>query len=528
MNDAAPAIAPAIEVDGLSKRFDATVALDDVSFLIPQGEIRALIGENGAGKSTLVKILAGLVREDSGSIRVFGDEAAIGRPARAHALGIQTAFQEMTLIDDMTVTQNMLLPYEPLVAGQIDRRGSKRAVVRHFARLGLDEVDPNALVGDLALATRQKIEIAKAVAREPRVLLLDEPTSTLSAADVDWLGGLIESLHEDGVTIVFISHRMAEVRRFCQSLTVLRNGRHVGSYGIDEVGDDEVVRLVIGRSLGAIYPERRDYRRTDAPAPAFAGEGLRIAGTLDDLSFQLWPGEVLGIGALQGMGQRELFEALFGERGVDGGTIALAGRPLTLASPADAVRVGISMVPEDRKTEALFLKLTGGANASIPIIDRFAAAGWISRKAEAAAVDEVLNDLRVHPRALYKTVSSFSGGNQQKIAIAKWLLARSRVLLTFDPTRGVDIGTKHEIYVLIRALAEAGAAILYYTTEIPELVNICDRVLVMYRGRIVKELAGGAITEQAIMGYALGAERDADGTETQMQAPAGAGAEAGP
>ena len=231
MNDAAPAI----EVEGLSKRFDATVALDDVTFSIPQGEIRALIGENGAGKSTLVKILAGLVREDTGSIRVFGEDASIGRPARAHRFGIQTAFQEMTLIDDLTVTQNMLLPYEPLVAGQIDRRGSKRAVVQHFARLGLDDVDPNAMVSDLALSTRQKIEIAKAVAREPRVLLLDEPTSTLSASDVDWLGDLIESLNADGVTIVFISHRMAEVRRFCQSLTVLRNGRHVGSYGIDEV-----------------------------------------------------------------------------------------------------------------------------------------------------------------------------------------------------------------------------------------------------------------------------------------------------
>ena len=502
MSDAAPAIA----VKGLSKRFDATVALDDVSFSIARGEIRALIGENGAGKSTLVKILAGLIREDAGTVRVFGEAAAIGRPMRAHALGVQTAFQEMTLIDGMTVTQNMLLPYEPLVAGQIDRRGSKRAVAGHFARLGLDDIDPGALIGDLALSTRQKIEIAKAVAREPRILLLDEPTSTLSAADVDWLGGLIDGLHAAGVTIVFISHRMAEVRRFCQSLTVLRNGRHVGSYGIDEVGDDEVVRLVIGRSLGAIYPEREDYRRADAPAPAFAGEGLTIGGALDALSFELWPGEVLGIGALQGMGQREMFEALFGERGIDGGVIKLGGRPVTLASPADAVRAGISMVPEDRKTEALFLRLTGGANASIPTIDRFAKAGWIDRKAEASAVDEVLNHLQVHPRALYKTVSSFSGGNQQKIAIAKWLLARSKVLLTFDPTRGVDIGTKHEIYVLIRDLAKAGAAILYYSTEIPELVNICDRVLVMYRGRIVKELVGAEITEQDIMSHALGAE----------------------
>ena len=495
----------AIAVEGLSKRFDATVALDDVSFSIGQGEIRALIGENGAGKSTLVKILAGLTREDGGTVRVFGEAAALGRPTRAHRLGIQTAFQEMTLVDDLTVTQNMLLPYEPRVAGQIDRRRSKRAVAAHLHRLGLDDVDPNALVGDLALSVRQKIEIAKAVARGPRILLLDEPTSTLSAADVDWLGGLIRDLHEGGVTIVFISHRMAEVRRFCRSLTVLRNGRHVGSYGIDEVGDDEVVRLVIGRSLGAIYPAREDYRAEDAPEPALAGEGLAIDGALDDLSFALWPGEVLGIGALQGMGQRALFEALFGERGLDRGVIRRGGRAVTLAAPADAVRAGISMVPEDRKAEALFLRLAGGANVSIPVIDRFAKAGWIDRGTEAAAVDEVLHRLQVHPRALYKAASSFSGGNQQKIAIAKWLLARSEVLLAFDPTRGVDIGTKHEIYVLIRALARNGVAVLYYSTEIPELVNVCDRVLVMYRGRVVKALAGDAITEQVIMRHALGA-----------------------
>ena len=499
----------AIAVEGLSKRFDATVALDDVSFSIGQGEIRALIGENGAGKSTLVKILAGLIREDGGTVRVFGEAAAIGRPARAHRLGIQTAFQELTLVDDLTVTQNMLLPYEPRFAGQIDRRRSRRAVEAHLHRLGLDDVEPNAPVGELTLSVRQKIEIAKAVARAPRILLLDEPTSTLSAADVDWLGGLIRDLHAGGTTVVFISHRMAEVRRFCRSLTVLRNGRHVGSYGIDEVSDDEVVRLVIGRSLGAIYPVREDHRIADAAAPALAGEGLAIDGALNDLSFALWPGEVLGVGALQGMGQRELFEALFGERGVDRGAIRRGGRLVTLAAPADAVRAGISMVPEDRKTEALFLRLTGGANVSIPVIDRFARAGWIARGAEAAAVDEVLNDLQVHPRALYKAASSFSGGNQQKIAIAKWLLARSEVLLAFDPTRGVDIGTKHEIYVLIRALARNGVAVLYYSTEIPELVNVCDRVLVMYRGRVVKELAGDAITEQVIMSHALGAGGDA-------------------
>ena len=499
--------APAIEVSGLSKRFDATVALDDVSFSIDKGEVRALIGENGAGKSTLVKILSGLIRQDSGSVSLFGETVGIGRPVRAHRFGIHTAFQEMTLVDDLTVTQNMLLPYEPApLLGQINHRKSHQLVAQHFANLNLENVDPGALVSELDLSTRQKIEIAKAVSRDPRVLLLDEPTSTLSVSDVDWLGALIETLSATGVTLVFITHRMAEVRRFCGSLTVLRNGQHAGSFGVDEVSDSDVVRLVIGRSLGAIYPLKEDYRRSTATAPALAGNGLSTSGQLYDTSFQLWPGEVLGIGALQGMGQLELFEALFGVTGLREGRVELDGKAVTLTTPADAVRagIGISLVPEDRKTEGLFLTLSGTANVSIPVIERLASFGWIVREAEAAAVDEVFDRLNVHPRALYKSASSFSGGNQQKIAIAKWLLAQSKVLLMFDPTRGVDIGTKHEIYILIRELAKEGNAILFYTTEIPELVNVCDRVLVMYRGRIVKELLGDEISEENIMTHALG------------------------
>jgi len=500
---------PAIEVERLSKRFDATVALDDVSFSVAPGEVRALIGENGAGKSTLVKILSGLIRQDSGSVSLFGESVALGRPARAHRFGIHTAFQEMTLVDDLTVTQNMLLPYEPApILGQVDRRKSQQLVAQNFADLNLENIDPGALVSELDLSTRQKIEIAKAVSRKPRVLLLDEPTSTLSVSDVDWLGRLIKDLSGDGVTLVFITHRMAEVRRFCSGLTVLRNGQHAGSFKVNEVSDAEVVRLVIGRSLGAIYPEKEDFRQYDVPAPALAGKALSTGQQLQDVSLQLWPGEVLGIGALQGMGQLELFEALFGITGLREGRVELAGKAVTLATPADAVRagIGISLVPEDRKSEGLFLTLPGAGNVSIPVIERLAQFGWIIREAEAAAVDEVLERLNVHPRALYKSVSSFSGGNQQKIAIAKWLLARSKVLLMFDPTRGVDIGTKHEIYVLIRELAKEGNAILFYSTEIPELVNVCDRVLVMYRGRMVKELLGDQLSEENIMTYALGSQ----------------------
>ncbi|MSO73741.1 MAG: sugar ABC transporter ATP-binding protein [Alphaproteobacteria bacterium] len=500
------ASAPAIEVDGVSKRFEATIALDDVSLSIGRAEVRALIGENGAGKSTLVKILSGLIRPDHGTVRVFGETVPFNRPKTAYSHGIQTAFQELTLIGDLTVTQNLLLPYEPIAFSQIRRRHARHLVEAHLSRLGLDAINPDSLISDLDLPTRQKVEIAKAIGRKPRVLLLDEPTSTLSAADVDWLGRLIAQLKNDGITVVFITHRIAEVRRFCASVTVLRNGQHVGSYQIDEVSDSEVVRLVIGRSLGAIYPPRVDHRKADATAPALAGEGLRAGATLRDTTFALWPGEVLGIAGLQGMGQLELFEALFGVIGLKEGKISLGGRAVTLANPSDAVNagVGISLVPEDRKAEGLFLKLSGKDNASLPVIDRLSRFLWVDRGAEMTAVDKVFARLQVHPRALYKPASSFSGGNQQKIAIAKWLLADSKVMLMFDPTRGVDIGTKHAIYVLIRELAAQGHAILFYSTEVPELVNLCDRVLVMYRGRIVTELKGDAISEESIMTPALG------------------------
>ena len=511
------ATAPAIEVEALSKRFDATVALDDVSVSIGKAEVRALIGENGAGKSTLVKVFSGLVKPDHGIIRVFGEAVPFGRPTAAYRHGIQTAFQELTLIGDLTVAQNLLLPYEPTRFGQLCRRRGRQIAREHLSHLGLESINPDSLVSDLDLPTRQKIEIAKAIGRKPRVLLLDEPTSTLSAADVDWLGRLIAQLKNEGVTVVFISHRMAEVRRFCESVTVLRNGKHVGSYKIGEVSDADVVRLVIGRSLGAIYPPRESYRKADGTAAALAGEGLSAGALLRDASFELWPGEVLGIAGLQGMGQLELFEALFGVIGLKEGRVSLEGRAVTLTNPSDAVNagVGISLVPEDRKTEGLFLRLSGKDNASLPVIARLSRFGWVDRTAEMKAVDKVFARLQVHPRALYKPASSFSGGNQQKIAIAKWLLADSKVLLMFDPTRGVDIGTKHEIYVLIRELAAQGHAVLFYSTEVPELVNLCDRVLVMYRGRIVAELKGDEISEESIMMPALGA-----GTVSQITAGA--------
>ena len=495
----------AVRLTELSKRYDATVALNRVSLEIGAGSVHALLGENGAGKSTVVKILAGLTQPDSGTIGVLGEPASLRNPLDAHRIGVQTAFQEMTLLRDLTITQNVLLPYEPTLGGMVRRRRSEALVSEIFERFDVRGIDPRREVREVDLPTRQKIEIVKAISRGPRVLLLDEPTSALSRDDVEWLGRLIHRLHADGITIVLITHRMPEVRLWCDHLSVLRNGAHVGTVPTDSVSDDDVIQMVIGRSISSIYPPKGAGRPGNAPAPALSGRNL-ARGTLKDASFELWPGEILGIAGLQGMGQLDLFLGLFGVEPFSSGEVAIDGQPVMLASPRDgiAAHIGISLVPEDRKTEGLFLKMSGGFNVSLPSIDRFTRFGIVDVEAERRAVDGVLDRIQVQPRALYTRVSAFSGGNQQKIAIGKWLLSETRVLLLYDPTRGVDVGTKHEIYIIARQFAAAGGAVLFYSTEVPELVNLCDRVLAIYRGRTVQELTGQELGDEPIMRAMLG------------------------
>ena len=501
---------PVLEVRRVTKSFGATVALKDASFSVAAGEAHALLGENGAGKSTMVKLLSGLISPDEGEIALAGARVVLDSPAAGRRHGIATAFQELTLVRDLTVTENMLIPDAPRgPLGQLRRRHGERVVAEHLAAIGLAEIDPRAEIRDLELAARQKIEIARALFRRPRILLLDEPTSSLSGLDIDWLGERIAALRSESVTIVFITHRLREVRRFCDRLTVLRNGRTIGTAEVALASDDEVIRMIIGRSLASTFPPRPSAPAAAlaaTPVPALAARSIATAGKLRAASFSLHPGEILGIAGLQGMGQQELFLACFGMAPLAAGRLLVDGREVVLASPRDAIRshIGISLVPEERKTEGLFLKLSGRFNVSLPVVSRFARLGVIDVARESAAVTRALAEVEVDPRALYTSAGAFSGGNQQKLVIAKWLLAESRILLLFDPTRGVDVGTKHQIYLLMRAFADAGGAILFHSTEIPEIVNMCDRVLVMYEGSTVAELAGGAIEEEAIMRAALG------------------------
>ncbi len=510
MQSTAPTSSVAIETRELRKAFGATVAVDGASFAIAEGSVHALLGENGAGKSTVVKLLSGLVTPDAGSIDVFGRPARIDTPRSAHALGIQTAFQEMTLVKDMTVLDNMLMPYAPLgLGGVIRRRTAQAEVSAHFASLRLTGIDLNDEIRDLDLPERQKIEIARALYRRPKILLLDEPTSTLSGRDVDWLGNLIAGEKAKGTTVVFISHRLREVRAFCDSVTVLRNGQHIATRPIGDLSDEEMIRMIVGRSIGQAFPERPATTAVSG-AEVLGVHGL-AAGKLKEASFALRAGEILGIAGLQGMGQLDLFLACFGMSEVVAGSIQVDRKTVTIASPADAVRadIGISLVPEDRKTEALFLKLNGQQNASLPVIDSFTRLGIIDVKRERNAVKAVFDRVDVQERALWTRVGAFSGGNQQKIAIAKWLLAESRILLLYDPTRGVDVGTKHELYRLVRSFAEAGGAVLFYSTEIPELVHLADRVMVLYHGRVVDEIGRDRLSEEAIVTAALGGTPEA-------------------
>jgi ribose transport system ATP-binding protein len=504
--EAAVANVLAIQVDQVRKAFGPTLALDGVTYGIAAGTVHALLGENGAGKSTSVKMLSGLVRPDSGSIRIFGQEAKMSSPRDAHRLGVQTAFQELTLIPDLTVAENMLLPYQPVgFAGQLKRRQGEELVKNHLERLGLGAISPRKEVRDLDLPLRQKIEIAKAVLREPKILLLDEPTSALSGEDIAWLGRIIGQQKARGTTIIFITHRMPEVRMFCDEVSILRNGRNVGTFGIDEISDEKVIELIIGRSIEKAFPPKVALDRSKKPVLTVRDLS---AGRMSKASLAVRPGEILGVAGLAGMGQLELFLSLFGDMPAKSGTIEVDGREVTIASPRDAIdaQLGVNLVPEERKTEALFLRLDGRQNASLPVLERFTRYGLIDADAETRAVAGAFEKVQVAERALHLPARAFSGGNQQKIVMAKWLLAGSRVLLLFDPTRGVDVGTKHELYRLIHDYVEAGGAVILYSTEVEEVVHLSHRVIVFYGGTVAREIDGERepITESDIMRAALG------------------------
>jgi ribose transport system ATP-binding protein len=489
----------ALAVRDVVKRYGATTALNGVSFEIAQGSAHALIGENGAGKSTLVKIVSGITRPDEGEIAVFGQTMRrIATPAKAAALGIGTAFQELSLVPTLTVADNLLLGIEPHSPRELHQQAQ-----RLLDACDVPDVSPDWRVDDLTLPERQMVEIAKAVRHEPRLLFLDESTSALGEGAVDWFRNLLSKLRDKNTTLVFITHRLGEVREHCDHATVLRNGEAVGDLTIDEADEDEVVKMMIGRSMDQAFPDRRPPQ--DRPVK-FRTKGLAHNGAFYDVDLELREGEILGVAGLDGQGQRELFLSLFGVLPADDGEILIDDHPVQIRSPRDAIdsHLGISLVPEDRKTEGLFLALSTATNMAIPSLGHLASHGWINERHIRRRATETAERLNLDPGVVGGEVGQLSGGNQQKVVIGKWVLAGARFLLLYDPTRGVDVATKFEIYKLIQALADEGCSMLVYSSDLTEVVGLCDRVLTFYRAQVTGEFQGDELTETNVLGAIVG------------------------
>ena len=496
--------APLLTLSAIAKRYGATRALDGVDLALGAGRIHAVLGENGAGKSSLIKCMAGVVQPDAGTMALDGAPVRFADPAAANAAGIVCVFQELSLIPDLSVADNILVADPPRRLGLIDRRAQRRRAEELLARAGAEDIHPLSLVRDLPLSRRQLVEIAKALGREPRLLILDEATSALTARDVASVFRVLKDLRTRGLALVFISHRMGEIAELADDCSVFRNGRNVATFPAGTRSDGEVVEMMIGRDYSHAYPAKPPPVPAEAP-PALDVRDLGWAGRLHGVSFAVRPGEVVGLGGLDGQGQRELLLALFGVLRGTSGEVRVDGRPVALGSPADAkaARNGIALIPEDRKTEGLMLPMSVRENLSFASLGHVSRGGIIDRGAERRAVDEMVKLLAIKAADLDVAVASLSGGNQQKVVIAKWLMTRPRIVLLADPTRGIDVGTKAEIYRLLRRLADEGAAVLLYSTDYAELIGCCDRVLVLYGGRVVRELAGDAITEHALVASAL-------------------------
>jgi ribose transport system ATP-binding protein len=511
-------------MEGISKRYGGVRALEGAHLECARGRIHAVLGENGAGKSTLIKVLAGVVRPDAGTIELGGKPIAPQRPADATRAGIVPVFQELSLMPDLTVADNIGIVDPPrmwgLRWGLIDPRAQRRRAEQALAKVRASDVHPLALVRDLPLSRRQLVEIAKALARDPKILILDEATSALTAADVTSVFGVLRQLRDQGLAIIFISHRMNEIAEIADDCSVYRNGRHVATFAAGEKTPNQIVEMMIGRDYESVFPPRLP--RAEAPSnepPALKVTSLSWAGRLRNIDFEIRPGEVVGLGGLDGQGQRDLLLALFGALTGVRGTVAVNGKEVKLSSPV-ATRIrggGIALIPEDRKTEGLMLSMSVRDNLSFAAIDQLSRFALIDRGAEESAIAQMIQMLKIRSDGIDGPVAALSGGNQQKVVIGKWLMTRPQIILLNDPTRGIDVGTKQELYQLLRTLASERAALLFYSTDYAELIGCCDRVLILYDGAIVAELEGDAMSEHNIVATAHNLE-----TTAQAGSPEGA------
>jgi ribose transport system ATP-binding protein len=490
---------PLLQMRGICKRFPGVVALDAVDFDLRRGEVHVLLGENGAGKSTLMKILSGACARDAGTILLDGRSVGLESPREAQMRGISTIYQEFNLVPQLSAAENIFLGREPTrVAGVIDRRKLMADAARLLASVGT-QIDPATAVRELGVAEQQMVEVAKALSLAARILIMDEPTSALTESEIEQLFAAIRRLTAEGVSVIYISHRMEELARIGQRATVLRDGRYIATRPLP-APLPELVRLMVDRDISEHFPAPTRKRGAEILRVERISRGPRLA----DVSFTLHRGEIIGVAGLLGAGRTELARVIAGADRADRGRVIMNGTPLTLRQPSDAIRRGIGLVPEDRKRHGLVLPQSVVGNLSLPQLRRLTRGGVVSRRREDALGSRWIGELRIKTPGPDAKVVTLSGGNQQKVVLGKWLAAGADVLIVDEPTRGIDVGAKMEIYSLLDRLAADGAGILMISSELPEVLGMSDRILVMHRGRVQAMLDARAATQERVLQAALG------------------------
>jgi rhamnose transport system ATP-binding protein len=499
------ATTPLVELRDLAKSYGGVHALADVSFAIDAGTVHALVGENGAGKSTLVKILTGVVHPDDGQVLVDGEPQRIGDPQAAHRLGIVAMYQEPTVFPDLTVAENVFAGRHPRSGLRaVDWRRMRSNVARLLDELGVD-FGPDTPVRGLGVADRQLLEIAKALSSSARLLIMDEPTAALSPNEVDNLFRTVRRLRERGVAIVFISHRLEEVSAIADTITVLRDGRHVATKPAAQVPHGEIVRLMVGRSLDALFPKEE----AELGDVVLRAEGLSRRGVFSGVSFELRRGEIVGLAGFVGSGRTEVARAIFGIDRLDGGQLWIEERRFRPGSPRAALRRGLAYLPEDRLHQGLVQAMSIATNASMAVLPQLTPGGLLRPWRERALALRFMDELRIKATSPGQVVRSLSGGNQQKVVLSKWLAAEPQILILDEPTHGVDVGTKADVHRTISHLAAGGLTILLISSELLEILGMSDRVLVMREGQLVAEITRKDASEERIIQAAAGIEETA-------------------
>ena len=487
---------PVLAMRGIDKAFLGVPVLSSVDLTIEPGEVHALVGENGAGKSTLMKILAGVYSADAGTIELDGRPVSFTHPLQAQHAGVSTVFQEFNLLPDLTVAENIHLGRERRRRGLIDRRAMTRHTADILADLGVDDLNPHAKAGSLSVAHQQIVEIAKALSHNADLICMDEPTAALADAEVELLYGLIARLRERGVSVLYVSHRLREIFDLCDRITILKDGRRVDCVAAADITPDELVTAMVGRRIDTVFPERLPGTETGEVRLEITGGGN---AQIDGVDLQVRAGEIVGLAGLQGSGRTEIAQAVFGIEPFTRGTVAVDGRRRRITRPRQAIAAGIALVTEDRKAQGLAMRQSVKANARM-VLD---ANARVHSRARLARIKGVLSSLDLVSRGEDQEVQFLSGGNQQKVVVAKWLAAEPGVIVLDEPTRGIDVGAKHKLYSVIRQLAADGMAVLLIASELIEVLGLADRIVVLHDGRISGELPAGA-TEKQVMALATG------------------------